>query len=118
MARGHRRRQYSSPCARNACESDESGRDGITIDRTALELVAGSKKVETVTITNHLSGVVNLEIGADRPKGLVVGIDKPILARDEKAVVSFGVAGDARPSGTVRISAGPIQDFLIQIRTK
>ncbi len=90
----------------------------ITIDRTSVDLVAGSQKVETVTISNHLPGVVNLEIGSDRPKGLAVVVDKKQLGRDEKAVVSFSVVGDTRPTGTVRINVGPLQEFLIQVKTK
>lgn len=90
----------------------------LTIDRTAVELVADSQKVESVTISNHLPGLVNLEIGADRPQGLLVTIDKKQLGRDEKAVVSFSAVGSAKPSGTVRIDAGPLQQFLIQIKTK
>ena len=39
----------------------------VSIDRTHVELVAGSPKVETVTITNSLPGVINIEIGKDRP---------------------------------------------------
>lgn len=90
----------------------------ITIDRTSVDLTAGSEKVETVTITNHLPGLVNLEISAARPEGLVVSIDKKQVGRDEKAIISFSVAGSKRPSGAVRIDAGPLQQFVIQIRTK
>ncbi len=90
----------------------------ITIDRTSVELLAGSHKPETVTITNHLPGTVNLEIGTDRPQGLDVVVDKKQLGRDEKAVVSFSVVGNAKPSGTVRIDAGPLQQFAVQIKTK
>jgi len=90
----------------------------ISIDRTTIQLVAGSQKVETVTVSNHLPGSVSISIGADRPKGLIVNIDKPQLGRDEKAVISFSVVGEAKPTGTVRIEAGPLQEFLIQISTK
>lgn len=90
----------------------------VSIDRTAVELSAGNAKPETVTITNQLPGVVNIEIGTDLPKGLVVAVDKKQIARGEKSVVSFSIDGDAKPSGTVRISAPPLQEFLVQIRTK
>ena len=63
-----------------------------------------------MTISNHLPGIVNIEIGADRPKGLVVGSDKTELARDEKAVVSFSVVGRCEAIGTVRIGVrGPFR---------
>ncbi len=88
----------------------------VTIDRTALELSGGN--TGTVTITNNLPGIVNLELDNERPLGLVVSADKTQLGRGEKAMVSFSAAGDAKPNGTFRIKAGPVQDFLIQIRSK
>ena len=93
----------------------------ILIDRTSVELESGSQKVETVTISNQLPGAVDIQIGTnypDFPKGLVVETDKKRLARGEKAVISFHASGDAKPSGTVRIAAQPLREFLIQVRTK
>jgi hypothetical protein len=96
-----------------------SSLDGmVSIDRTSVELVAGSRKAETVTISNQLPGVVSVDIGADRPKGLVVAVDKKQLARGEKAVVSFSIDGDTKPSGSVRISVPPLYNFVVQIKTK
>jgi len=90
----------------------------VSIDRTSIDLTAGSQKVETVTITNHLPAPIDLVPGPDGPKGLIMAIDKKKLAPEEKAVISFSTSGTEKPIGTVRISAGPVQDFVIQIRTK
>jgi hypothetical protein len=47
-----------------------------------------------------------------------VSVDKKQLARGEKAVVSFSIDGDAKPSGTVQISVPPLYDFVVQVKTK
>jgi hypothetical protein len=90
----------------------------VSVDRTEVELVAGSQKKETVTISNNLPGMITVDFGPDIPQGLVVGIDKKQLGRGEKAIVSFSARENSKPSGTVRLTAAPIMDFLIQIRTK
>lgn len=88
----------------------------VSIDRTTVDLSAGPG---TVTISNHLPGSISLQIGADRPQGLIVEIDKSQLAQGEKAVISFRASGQTKPSGTVRIVASPLgQQFVIQIGTK
>jgi hypothetical protein len=90
----------------------------VSIDRTSVDLTAGNPKPETVTISNQMPGPISVQVATERPKGLTVQIDKSQLETGEKAVVSFSVLGDAKPSGAVRISAGPLQEFVIQIRTR
>lgn len=90
----------------------------ISIDRSSVELKAGSRAVQTVTLFNHLPGPVSLEIGSDLPAGLTVEIDKHTLAPGEKGIVSFSVEGNARPSGQVHIKTAPLPDLVIQITTK
>ncbi len=90
----------------------------VAIDRTSVELVAGSHKAEAVTITNHMPGSIDISAAGDGPKGLVMLIDKNKVGPEEKAVVSFSARDNETPSGTVHLNAGPLQVFSIQIHTK
>jgi hypothetical protein len=90
----------------------------VSVDRTSVELTAGSTRAETVTISNKLPGTVSIEIGKERPHGLKVTVDKKQLGRGEKAIVSFSISGDEKPNGTVEIKAAPLQSFLIHVTTK
>ena len=89
----------------------------ITIDRTVVELTADGVP-STVTITNHMSGTVDVKLASDGLPGLSVSVDKKKLSPEEKAIVTFRAASGARPSGEVIVSAGPIQQFAIAVNTK
>lgn len=89
----------------------------VTIDRAAVEL-GGSGETSTVTITNHMPGIVDVRLASASLPGLSVLIDKEKLAPEEKAIVSFKAMGTAKPSGSVSIAAGPLQQFDISVNTK
>jgi hypothetical protein len=88
----------------------------VTVDHSTIDLATGS---DSVIIINHLPGAISLELSADRPKGLVVKIDKTKLEAGEKATVSFSKDGDSQPAGAVHIVAMPInQELVVQIKAQ
>jgi hypothetical protein len=90
----------------------------VSIDRTSVQLVPGNAKPETVTILNGMPGPISVQVVGDRPQGLIVQIDNSQPGKGEKAVISLSAATNAKPGGTVRISAGPLQEFVVRIATR
>lgn len=86
----------------------------VSIDRTTVDLSSGA--ASSVTISNRLPGAITLEIGSNRPAGLIIEADKTTIGQGEKATISFRATGSAKPTGTVHITAMPLsKQFVIQI---
>lgn len=89
----------------------------VTIDRTSVEM-SGDGQASTITITNHMSGTIDVKLASADLPGLSVTIDKEKLLSGETSAVSFKAVAGAKPSGKITISAGPIQRFVIDVNTK
>jgi hypothetical protein len=90
----------------------------VTIDRTSVDLETNSSTPATLTITNHMSGAIDVKLASSPIQGLLVSIDKEKVAPGDRATVSFRAEAGAKPSGKVTIAAGPIQQFAIDVNTK
>jgi hypothetical protein len=89
----------------------------VTIDRTSVELNADGT-ASAITITNHMSGTIDVKLASAALPGLSVSIDKEKLSPGETGTVSFKATAGAKPSGKITIAAGPIQWFVIDVNTK
>ena len=89
----------------------------VTIDRTSVKLSEDGKP-STITITNHMSGTIDVKAMSASVSGLSVNVDHEKLSPEEKASVSFKAAKGKKPSGKVTIAAGPVQQFVIDVVTE
>ncbi len=89
----------------------------VTIDRTSIEL-NGDGGASTVTITNHMPGAIDVKLASGGLPGLAVTIDKEKPASGETSTVTFKTVGGAKPAGKITIAADPIQQFVIDVKTK
>jgi len=89
----------------------------VTIDRTAVEL-RGNGEASTVTITNHMSGTIDVKLASASLPGLTVSVGKERLSPEETTTISFKAAPSTKPLGQIMITAGPVQRFVIDIDTK
>ena len=89
----------------------------VTVDRTSVDL-DGDGSTSTVSITNHMSGTIDVRLASDGVPGLSVSMDKEKLQSGETSTVSFRAIVGRKPSGKITIVAGPIQQFVIDVKTK
>ncbi len=85
----------------------------IEVDRKAIKLPRTTGAEESVSITNHLAGTIQLAFDAPSYPGLEVKLDKTELKQGEKAVVSIKTAEEKNfLTRVVRVLVNPINQVV------
>jgi P pilus assembly chaperone PapD len=72
--------------------------------------------VQTVTVTNHMTGPIGIEVATTKMDGIKVELEKNKLDAGEIAGLRFSLTGKSKVSGLVRVTCSPLgQEFDIQI---
>jgi hypothetical protein len=87
----------------------------ITLDSTSVTLNA-SNPVQTITLSNNLSGPITLELSNPQLEGVSIEVEKSELKAGEKSAIRFRLTGETKSSGVVRLVAAPLnKEFEIQV---
>jgi hypothetical protein len=86
----------------------------VTVDRQTVALTADQRE-QAATITNNLSGPVELTLLADRMPGISVKLEQRHLNAGEKTRVVFTRESEGEAQGMVRVDVAPINAAL-QVR--
>ncbi len=83
----------------------------VSIDKTTVSLSEGGP-VQTVAITNDMTGPVTLEVQSAGIAGLIVELDSKQVGSKQKGTVSFSAKPGTKPAGTVGIDVQPLGSTL------
>jgi hypothetical protein len=89
----------------------------VTLDGTSVILNA-SNPLQTLTVSNNLSGAINLELTDPRLEGVSIEVERSTLNAGEKSAIRFRRTSETKSSGVVRIVASPLNKvFEIRVRS-